>query len=218
MGTDGQQTRRRFLGVAAGAAGATAAGRLASPSASEAASVPACASLVPGIGYAPAGGRIDVHAHVVPTFYHQALLANGQGPAPGGYPTPVWTPERAIAVMDNYGIQMQVLSLSDPGVLFLSGANAAVLARQVNEYIAQQVKAYPTRFGGFATLPWLSDTDLVMAEIAYALDVLKLDGVGLFTYTTASVRRQYRSSSRSGPSSTGVARSCSSIRCRSRAG
>ena len=175
------QTRRRFLGVAAAATGAAATGQLVSPAGSEAAAVPACASMVPGIGFAPAGGRIDVHAHVVPTFYHQALLENGQGPAPGGYPTPVWTPERAIAVMDDYGVQMQVLSLSDPGVLFLSGAKAAALARQVNEYIAEQVKAQPTRFGGFATLPVLTDTDLVMAEIAYALDVLKLDGVGLFT-------------------------------------
>ena len=43
-----------------------------------------CGTITPQIGTAPAGGRVDVHAHVIPPFYRTALLENGQGPAPGG--------------------------------------------------------------------------------------------------------------------------------------
>lgn len=98
----------------------------------------------------------------------------------GGYPTPLWTPERAMGMMDSYGIQMQVLSLSDPGVSFLKGQAAATLARQVNEYTADLVRQHPTRFGGFAVLP-LPDVAASLVELDYALGTLGLDGVGLLT-------------------------------------
>jgi predicted TIM-barrel fold metal-dependent hydrolase len=128
---------------------------------------------------APAGGRIDLHAHHIPPDYRVALLEAGQLTI-AGYPTPVWTPQRALGFMDNYGIGTQVLSLSDPGVSFLSGTKAASLARSVNEYTAGLLAQYPTRFGGFAVLP-LPDIDAALTELDYALNTLKLDGVGLLT-------------------------------------
>lgn len=54
------------------------------------------------------------------------------------------------------------------------------MARQVNEYQAQLKQDYPDRFRSFALLP-MPHVKETIKEIEYALDVLKLDGVGLFS-------------------------------------
>ena len=71
-------------------------------------------------------------------------------------------------------------SISTPGVHFGDDAAARTLARQVNEYLAGIRHDRPDRFGAFAALP-LPDVDGSLDEIAYALDVLELDGVSIFT-------------------------------------
>jgi len=172
-------SRRRLLGAGAAAAAGTGLAALGLPKPAGAAGEPQCADLIPAVSKAPPGGRIDLHAHHIPPVYREALLKAGMLTI-GGYPTPVWTPGRAIAFMDSFGIQLQVLSLSDPGVSFLSGAPARTLARQVNEYTAGLIREHPTRFGGYAVLP-LPDIAASLEELAYALDLLKLDGVALLT-------------------------------------
>lgn len=54
------------------------------------------------------------------------------------------------------------------------------LARRVNELSAELIQEHPERFGGFAALP-LPDVDGALRELEYGLDVLKLDGVVLFS-------------------------------------
>ncbi|TDO30177.1 putative TIM-barrel fold metal-dependent hydrolase [Kribbella sp. VKM Ac-2527] len=127
----------------------------------------------------PTRDRIDLHAHAIPPEYRESLVENGFGTI-GGYPLPQWSPERAIDFMDRYGIQTQVLSLSDPGVSYLSGAEARDMARYNNTYMAGLFRQYPKRFGGLAVLP-MPDVAGSVAEIEYALDVLKLDGVVLLS-------------------------------------
>ncbi len=61
--------------------------------------------------------------------------------------------EKRIAEMDTAGIDMQVLSLTDPSVQQLDATGAAELAREANDYLAEAVRRYPERFAGFATLP-----------------------------------------------------------------
>lgn len=179
MGTTRGLTRRGLLGTAAAAAAVAATPLDAEAKRHRKRKRRKCKSAQPTLMKAPPGGRIDLHAHHIPPVYRAALLAAGM-PTIGGYPTPVWTPERAIGMMDSFGIGTQVLSLSDPGVSFLSGEKAKTLARQVNEYTAELVKDRPDRFGGYAVLP-LPDMAASLDELVYALDVLKLDGVALLT-------------------------------------
>ena len=58
-----------------------------------------------------------------------------------------------IAAMDEAGIDVQILSLTAPGVEQLDAPDAVKLAREVNDFLAAEVARNPTRFGGFATLP-----------------------------------------------------------------
>ena len=57
---------------------------------------------------------------------------------------------KRLSEMDAAGIDMQVLSLSAPGVEQMEPADAVVMARDTNDYLADAVKKHPTRFAGFA--------------------------------------------------------------------
>ena len=115
---------------------------------------------------------------MVPEFYRAATLAAGRAPATSRG-LPAWSAATALEIMDRYGIATAILSISQPGVHFDDDAAARALARRCNEFAAECVAARPERFGGFAVLP-LPDVAGACAEIAYAFDVLALDGVVLF--------------------------------------
>jgi aminocarboxymuconate-semialdehyde decarboxylase len=70
-------------------------------------------------------------------------------------------------------------------VHFGDDAAARSLAREVNEYLAGIKHDRPDRFGAFGALP-LPDVEGSLDQIAYALDVLELDGVSLFTNSDGS--------------------------------
>lgn len=165
-------TRRSVLGLAATTAAAGAALTVGTRSAS--------ANAADHGDELPSGTyRIDMHAHFLPPEYHSALLSHGFFTI-GGYPTPPWSPEAALAFMDTYGIQAQALSVSDPGVSFLRGKEAADMARYCNSYAADLFATHPTRFGAFAVLP-MPDIVAALIELEYALDVLHLDGITLLS-------------------------------------
>ena len=60
---------------------------------------------------------------------------------------------KRLAEMDAAGIDMQVLSLSAPGVEQMEPADAVVMARDTNDYLADAVQNHPTRFAGLAAVP-----------------------------------------------------------------
>lgn len=124
--------------------------------------------------------RIDFHAHLLPDFYRQALIAEGEAGPDGMSSAPGWSVEGALAMMDRTGIRFAVLSLSSPGVHFGDDAAARRLARRINEFGAALVIERPDRFAMLATLP-LPDVPGAVAELEYALDVLQLDGVAIET-------------------------------------
>jgi predicted TIM-barrel fold metal-dependent hydrolase len=122
--------------------------------------------------------RIDVHQHIVPPLWAEALAARGLDS--GGWVIPSWSPRSAIAMMDQQGIATGVMSVTSPGVHLDGDVAARDLARAVNEYGAEVVKDHPDRFGHFASIP-LPDVDGAVAETVYALDTLGTDGVVLMS-------------------------------------
>jgi 6-methylsalicylate decarboxylase len=121
---------------------------------------------------------IDVHHHILPQFFWRATN-EGSNPV-GGLAPPPWSMEAAVAYLDDAGTQVAITSISTPGVHMGDDAAARELARRCNEFSATLIQERPDRFGGFAALP-LPDVEGSLRELEYALDVLKLDGVVLFS-------------------------------------
>jgi predicted TIM-barrel fold metal-dependent hydrolase len=61
--------------------------------------------------------------------------------------------EKRIAEMDAAGIDMQVLSLTSPGIEQVEAADAVALAREANDFLADSVEKNPSHLAGFAALP-----------------------------------------------------------------
>lgn len=81
----------------------------------------------------------------------QATIADS--PMAGMFEQLIDIGERRVAAMDAAGIDVQVLSLTSPGVEQIEVSEAAAVARETNDFLAEAVKRHPTRFAGFATLP-----------------------------------------------------------------
>ena len=61
--------------------------------------------------------------------------------------------ETRIALMDESGVDVQVLSVTTPALHNLEAAESITLARSTNDLLARAIAKHPTRFQGFATLP-----------------------------------------------------------------
>jgi predicted TIM-barrel fold metal-dependent hydrolase len=129
-----------------------------------------------------AATRVDIHQHFVSPAFLAALTArNAKTPVPGLAAWKGYSPATAIESMDRLGIRTAMLSVTAPGVWFGDPAEARRLARELNEYAAgRMVGDHKGRFGLFAVLP-LPDIEGSLAELAYAFDTLRADGVGMLT-------------------------------------
>jgi 6-methylsalicylate decarboxylase len=122
--------------------------------------------------------RIDTHHHVIPPDYRKALQQAGLLEA-GGRALPDWSPETSLQAMADLDVGTAILSVSTPGTAFLpKPADAAALARDLNDYTVELAAAQPDRYGYFATVP-LPHIDQSVAEVVRALDELHADGVVL---------------------------------------
>jgi len=118
--------------------------------------------------------RVDVHHHLMYPGYLDEVGGRRAGS------TFKWSPEMSLEDMDKSGIAVSVLSLIQPSAVTADIEKGRKIARLSNEYGAQLVRDHKGRFASFATLPLL-DTEGALREIAYALDTLKADGIGLMT-------------------------------------
>jgi len=127
--------------------------------------------------------KIDVHHHIFPAEYVNALKEAGVEKALG-IDFPKWTVETSFKKMKENGIKIAMLTISSPGVYFkghtFPEGFSERLSRLTNEIIAENMHKYPEKFGGFATIPMLNQ-QAAIEEMKYALDILKLNGVCLLT-------------------------------------
>ena len=82
-----------------------------------------------------------------------------------------------IKLMDEAGVDVQVLSLTSPSLHNL-GSESISLAVQTNDYVAEIVKKTPERFQGFSALPMFSPNDAVK-ELERSVKNLDLKGAML---------------------------------------
>jgi predicted TIM-barrel fold metal-dependent hydrolase len=90
--------------------------------------------------------------------------------------------ERRIAAMDEAGLDVQVISLTSPGLQNLPADAASQLQVQTNDRIAELVGAHPDRFQGFATLATPAPA-AAAHELDRAVTRLGLHGALLFGRT-----------------------------------
>src|SRR5262245_30525640 len=123
--------------------------------------------------------RIDVHRHVLPGYWLEAITRGGAKDA-GGVAFPPMSIEESLAQMDRLGIAAAINSISEPMIQVADRDEARSLARRCNEDLARAVRNHPRRFGAFAVLP-MPDVNASLEELAYAYDTLHVDGVALLT-------------------------------------
>ncbi len=143
---------------------------------------------------------IDVHTHVVPSSLPEPLADFSDIPWPAIRHTKpchaeviiqgrnyrsiedgCWHVPRRVEQMTRMDIGIQVLSPM-PELLsyWLPPKPAQLLARHINETIADMVRAEPARFYGLGMIP-LQDIDLAVNELEYLMRQLALRGVEIAT-------------------------------------
>jgi len=83
-------------------------------------------------------------------------------------------------MLNDHGIDMQVLTMTTPGTHVETPATAARLASMVNDEFAEGIAAHPGRFSALATLP-LNDPAASVKELERACRQLGLRGAMLFS-------------------------------------
>lgn len=131
--------------------------------------------------------RIDVHAHYYPQKYIELMGRLGADLSAVVGTKLAGSGQEEVAarleMMDRAGVNMQVLSVSATHPYVARESDAVNAAHLANDLYADLVARHPGRLAGFATLP-LPHIDAALAEVARALDELKMAGITLGTSVT----------------------------------
>lgn len=125
--------------------------------------------------------KIDIHHHFFPKIYKAELKKSGQDQLIN----PSWKKEDSLRLMDEGNISKAYLSLPFAPTYHTSIIEKGIV-RECNESAAAIIRAYPDRFGAFASIPYMN-IDNCLKEIAYSLDVLNLDGIILYSNTEGEI-------------------------------
>jgi len=139
---------------------------------------------------------VDFHNHYYPPEYIEALKTSESAVRvtydaegnplvhyPGDYN--ILVPghrdlEYRTRVLEDHGVDTQVLTFTTPGVHVESPAVAISLARRINDAFARAARGGKGRFAALATLP-LNDPDASVAELERAMKELRLPGAMVFS-------------------------------------
>lgn len=112
--------------------------------------------------------KIDFHSHFFPASYFKALKRRGHDTLElVGIPlnVDVWTTiDERIAIMQENGVDVNVLSLVGQGVYFPDDQFSLDLAQSTNDFLADICQQRPDRFYGLASVP-LTDVSLAIGEL-----------------------------------------------------
>jgi 2,3-dihydroxybenzoate decarboxylase len=90
--------------------------------------------------------------------------------------------EGRIAAMNRFGIDMQLLLLTAPGVQVFSADTATALAANSNDQLVEAISKHPTRFAGLAAVA-PQDPRRAALEIERSVGTLGLKGVVINSHT-----------------------------------
>lgn len=135
---------------------------------------------------------IDVHAHVTPERFKQAIADGGTWHGlsakwgqldTGGFAKSL--PER-LAEMDEQGVDMQVVSPTVDFYQYFNEVDATrAIARDCNDEMAEMAQAHPDRFAGLGTVP-LQHVPSAVEELRRAVTELGLKGVMIGDHVNGS--------------------------------
>jgi 2,3-dihydroxybenzoate decarboxylase/5-carboxyvanillate decarboxylase len=92
--------------------------------------------------------------------------------------------ERRLAVMDEFGVDMHLLSLTAPGVQMFDADTATELATLANDRLAETIARHPARFAGLASFAPQSPKRAAK-EMERAIGQLKLNGFVVNSHTNS---------------------------------
>ncbi|CAN5514879.1 amidohydrolase family protein [soil metagenome] len=126
---------------------------------------------------------IDVHSHVTPPSFREAVLDGGTWHSLTNVIGELEIPEFSIsaqdriAKMDANGVDMHCLTVNNDFYRYeLDPAATQEIARACNEEIAEMMAAHPDRLTGLATVP-MQDVPMAVAEMEYAMSKLGYRGI-----------------------------------------
>lgn len=90
--------------------------------------------------------------------------------------------DERIRIMDQAGIDMQLLLLTSTGVQMFEADQAVEIASIANDRLAEAIARHPTRFAGLATIA-PQDPARAVKEIERAVNKLKLNGIVINSHT-----------------------------------
>jgi len=140
--------------------------------------------------------KIDIHNHFYPPAYLKEVEGSGKNTVlkrdelnrlllvySGDYNIVLrshYDPEERIKMMDKTGLDMQVLTMTTPGVDVEEPSYGLKLSEIVNNAMADVVNKYPDRFSALATLP-MKDPEAAIRELERSVKELGLPGAMIFT-------------------------------------
>jgi predicted TIM-barrel fold metal-dependent hydrolase len=126
---------------------------------------------------------VDVHAHHSPRAYLEAMASRAGAERPRGWANLPHTDSnedvlRRLELMDEAGVEVQVLSHGIMAPYLHAEADAVFAARACNDGYAEMPRRYPRRFASLVSLP-LPHVDASLRELERGMDELGMPGAAM---------------------------------------